>query len=99
MQFTTTLLRPDGTTFLAEITSTPLLTPSGRYDGAVSIVNDITARHEAERQSQLRSALLDTITEAVTAATPEGTLVYVNAAAERMFGWRATNVIGRDPAD
>ena len=97
LHFTTELRRLDGTTFPAEITSTPLLSPAGRYDGAVSIVNDITGRREAEMQSQLRSAALDSIAEAVTVATPQGTVVYVNAAAERMFGWRASNVVGRDP--
>ena len=93
------LRRADGSTFLAEVDSTPLLNQAGRYQGAVSIVNDITARNETETQARLRSYLLDSIGDAVTASTPDGTVVYVNAAAERLFGWRAADVIGRESRD
>ena len=96
LHFTTTLRRLDGSTFLAEITSTPLFSPAGAYDGAVSLVSDITARDDADTQARLRAALLDSIGEAVTAANPQGQVVYINAAAERLFGWRADEIIGRD---
>jgi PAS domain S-box-containing protein len=32
----------------------------------------------------------------VAAANPDGKIVYINAAAERLFGWRAADVIGKD---
>jgi PAS domain S-box-containing protein len=89
-------LRRAGGTFLAEIDTTPLLNQAGRYEGAVSIVTDITARHAAETQSRLRTSLLDSIGEAVAATDPDGTILYVNAAAEVLFGWRADDVIGRN---
>src|SRR4051812_46025189 len=59
LHFTADLRRPDGSTFLAEITSTPLLNSAGRYDGAVALVTDITDRHQIEAQARLRAALLD----------------------------------------
>jgi PAS domain S-box-containing protein len=90
------LRRPDGTTFLAEITTTPLLNPAGRYDGAVALVNDITDRHETEAHARLRATLLDAVGEAVLAATPDSKVTYVNRAAERLFGWRVAELIGRD---
>jgi PAS domain S-box-containing protein len=96
LHFTQQLRRADGSTFLAEVNTTPLLNQAGRYEGAVALVNDITARHKTETQAHLRSTLLDSIGEAVTAATPDGTVVYINAAAERLFGWRLADVIGRD---
>jgi PAS domain S-box-containing protein len=89
-------LRRAGGTFLAEIDTTPLLNQAGRYEGAVSIVTDITARHAAETQSRLRTSLLDSSGEAVAATDPDGTILYVNAAAEVLFGWRADDVIGRN---
>lgn len=88
--------RPDGSTFVADVDTTPLFDHAGRYEGAVAIVTDVTGRAEAERQTRLRAALLDAIGEAVVAVSPDGRIVYVNAAAERMFGWRAAEVIGRD---
>lgn len=99
LHFTQELRRGDGSTFLAEITTTPLLNSVGRYEGGVALVDDITARNKTETQSQLRATLLDSIGEAVAASTPDGTVVYVNAAAERLFGWRAVDVIGRQGSD
>jgi PAS domain S-box-containing protein len=40
--------------------------------------------------------VLDSISDAVTVATPDGKLVYANAAAERLFGFRAADVVGQD---
>jgi PAS domain S-box-containing protein len=96
LRFTQTLRRPDGSTFLAEIDTTPLFDRAGRGDGAVAMVSDVTARAEAEARSWFGFVLLDSIGEAVAAADPGGRLVYVNAAAERLFGWRAADVIGKD---
>jgi PAS domain S-box-containing protein len=96
LHFTSELRRADGSTFVAEITTTPLLDPAGRYDGAVALVTDVTTRNETETQTRLRATLLDSIGEAVTAATPDGKVVYINAAAERLLGWRAGDAVGRD---
>jgi PAS domain S-box-containing protein len=78
LHFTQYLRRSDGSTFLAEVKTTPLFDQAGRYEGAVAVVDDVTARHEAEMQATLRATLLDSVGEAVTASTRDGTLVYVN---------------------
>jgi len=85
----------DGSTFAAEVTTSPLFDPAGRYDGAVGVVRDVTERNAAAREAQFRMALLDAVGEAVAAADPDGRVVYVNPAAERIFGWRASEVIGK----
>jgi PAS domain S-box-containing protein len=90
------LRRPDGSTFLSEITTSPMHDEAGRYEGAVAVVRDVTARDAAETDARFRAALLDAVEEAVAAARPDGTVVYVNAAAERLFGWRASDVIGKN---
>lgn len=99
LQFTTHLRRSDGTMIFVELISTPLLNLTGRYEGAVALVNDITERSKAEAEARLRVTLLDSIGEAVTASGPDGTILYVNAAAERLFGWRAADVMGRNSRD
>jgi PAS domain S-box-containing protein len=96
LHFTQELRRADGTKFLAEIDTAPLMNHTGHYQGTVALVSDITARTEAETTSQFRAALLDSIGQAVAAATPDAKLVYANAAAERLFGWRASEVLGKD---
>jgi PAS domain S-box-containing protein len=90
------LIRPDGSTFVAEISTTPLWDPSGAYKGAVAVVSDVTNRRRDEADARFRAALLDAIGEAVLAALPDGTIVYVNPAAEALFGWRATELIGQN---
>jgi PAS domain S-box-containing protein len=95
LHFRTRLRRADGSWFLAEITTTPLVDSSGRYDGGVAILTDVSAADATEKQARLRAALLDSIGEAVTASNTDGEIVYINAAAERLFGWRLDEVIGR----
>jgi PAS domain S-box-containing protein len=96
VHFTQQIRRADGSTFVAEVDTTPLFNQAGRYEGSVALVSDVTARNEAATQARLRASLLDSIGEAVTAATPEGTVLYINAAAERLLGWRAAEVVGRN---
>lgn len=90
------LRRADGSMFPAEVATSPLFDPAGRYDGAVAVVRDVTARNAATREARFRAALLDAVGEAVAAARPDGSIVYVNPAAERVFGWRASEVIGKN---
>lgn len=56
----------------------------GADDGAGGILPVVQAR------------LLDSVSEAVAASRPDGSLIYVNAAAESVFGWRRSDVVGRD---
>ncbi len=93
------LRRADGTSFLAETATTPLLSSSGSYQGAVAVVTDITERKEAEAASRFQNALLDAIGEAVVGAIPDGTIVYANPATERLFGWRIDELIGQSGLD
>jgi len=96
VDFTARIRRADGSTFLAHIDGSPLFDHVGRYQGSVALVDDITERAEAERQARFRAMLLDSIGEAVAAADADRRLVFVNAAAERLFGWRAADVLGTD---
>jgi PAS domain S-box-containing protein len=91
-----TLLRADGSPYLAEITTTPLIDASGEYQGAVAVVSDITERSHALAATRLKSALLDSIGEAVIASLPDGTITYANPAAERLFGWRSDELVGQN---
>jgi PAS domain S-box-containing protein len=61
LHFTMKLRRADRSTFLAELTTTPLLNATGRYDGAVALVNDITARTQNDRKARTRDLQAETI--------------------------------------
>jgi PAS domain S-box-containing protein len=89
--------RADASSFLAEVSSMPLRDAAGTYKGGVaSVVSDVTARNQADSEARFRGALLDAIGEAVLAARPDGSIVYANPAAERLLGWRAAELMGRN---
>jgi PAS domain S-box-containing protein len=92
---TANLRRADGSLVLAELRAKPLMNAEGRYDGAVVVVTDITERYAEQTRARLRAILLDSIGDAVAAADTNGMVVYLNAAAERMLGWRAADVVGQ----
>ena len=62
------------------------------------VVVDITERKNAEMAHEAlesRAHLLDAAGEAIIAPDANGLITYVNAAAERLYGWRGEDVVGR----
>jgi PAS domain S-box-containing protein len=95
-RFEVRLCRRDGSSFLAEVSVTPLHDAAGTYTGEVAVVSDVTVRNQAESEARIRTAVLDAIGQAVLAGQPDGTIVYANPAAERLLGWRASELVGRN---
>lgn len=59
------------------------------------IVIDITDRKRAEEQIRYQSTLLAQVNDAVIATDEKFRFTYWNGCAERMYGWKAEEVIGR----
>lgn len=93
---TARLRRADGSTFLARMENHPLLGPTGSYEGAVAVVDDHTDAAAREELLALQSSLLDALPDATVITRPDLTVLHVNAAAERTFGHRLAEVVGRD---
>jgi PAS domain S-box-containing protein len=89
------LRRPDGATLTIEARVRPMFDRAGKYEGSVSIMRDVTEQRAAEAQDRFRVALLDAVGEALIAGSADGTITYVNHAAEVLFGWPADEAIGR----
>jgi PAS domain S-box-containing protein len=94
LHFRQNLRRADGSTFLAEINTTPVFNRAGRYEGGVALVTDITTRGAAETHARLQATLLDHLTDAVVIEGADERILYVNAAAERLFDLSAADVVG-----
>jgi PAS domain S-box-containing protein len=60
-----------------------------------AIVRDLSERRRTESRLRFQARLLDAVGEAVIATDPEGRILYWNAAAERLYGWRSEEVVGR----
>ncbi len=59
---------------------------------------DLTERRRAERRIVEQAALLDKASDAILVRTLDGRIEYWNKGAERLYGWRAEEAVGRDAA-
>src|SRR5437764_14095280 len=61
----------------------------------------LAAEKDREQSERLReqAALLDMAHDAVIVMTMDGAIEFWNAGAERMYGWTATEAVGRDSTE
>lgn len=102
MERETWLRRKDGTKFLASIAVTALRDENDRLRGFAKIVSDITRQRQAEdalraSENHLRS-ILATVPEAMVAIDGHGTILTFSGTAEKLFGYRADEAVGRNVA-
>ncbi len=67
----------------------------GETFAVVAHVN-ITQRKLAEEATRFRSNLLNTVEQAVIATDLGGTITYWNRFAEKLYGWSAAEIVGRN---
>jgi PAS domain S-box-containing protein len=92
-------LRRDGSRFWANVIITALRGPDGSLRGFGKVTRDLTERREAElrlRESEERFRLLLEGVEdyAIFLVDPDGRVASWNSGAQRIFGYRAEEVIG-----
>jgi PAS domain S-box-containing protein len=90
--------RRDGTSFPVEYLSTPIV-DRRQLRGAVVTFNDITERKRAEEALRETNDTLEAVIQAspmgITILDSDGNVKLWNPAAERIFGWRKEEVLGR----
>lgn len=92
--------RKDGRPFEAELYVAPVMEDGEHVTHFVAIYSDISGRRQLsrellERQSRLR-AVLDTAVESIITINENGVIQDFNPAAEKLFDYRAEEVIGRN---
>ena len=100
----TTALTKTGGTVPVSLSISPVLTPEGDMIGIARIVRDLTLQQKAERESFRLAAIVNSSEDAIISKDLSGIVQTWNAAAERMFGYTAEEMIGQSitkiiPAD
>lgn len=90
-------LRRDGTEVPLEITYGTFERDGRRF--FTGIARDVTERRRTEERLRFQARMLDAVGEAVIATDMEGRILYWNAFAERLYGWKADEALGRDVSD
>jgi PAS domain S-box-containing protein len=98
--FETERVRKDGTRIQVSLTVSPIRDSTGRIVGASRIARDITQRKRMEqalRESEAKArGILDTAVDAIITIDAGGIVESFNNAAERLFGYKPSDVIGKN---
>jgi PAS domain S-box-containing protein len=88
-------LRKDGSRFPALIDLTAIKDESGRVLCRAAYVRDVSEEKKAELDRARLASLIESSDEGVIAASLDGLIVHWNPAAERIYGYKADEIVGR----
>jgi two-component system, LuxR family, sensor kinase FixL len=92
--------RKDGSEINVSLTISPIRDRTGKIIGASKILRDISQQKDAEmalvRREALLRSILDTVPDAMIVIDERGLMQSFSAAAERLFGYTAPEVLGHN---
>jgi two-component system, cell cycle sensor histidine kinase and response regulator CckA len=92
--FETIRRHKNGNLFPVELSVSPLRDEEGIIVGASSIKRDITERRRALETAARLAAIVESSEDAILSKTLDGIILTWNAAAERMYGYSASEIVG-----
>ncbi len=93
--YETERVRKDGRRVFVSLTISPLKDSTGKVIGASKIARDITERRRLDNIKFRLAAIVNSSDDAIIAKDLNGIITHWNAAAERMFGYKAEEIIGQ----
>jgi PAS domain S-box-containing protein len=91
----TVLIARDGTERPIDDSAAPMLDESGAPVGVVLVFRDVSERRQAGESQARLAAIVESSQDAIVSKTLDGTIRTWNAGAERLFGYRAEEAVGR----
>ncbi|MBW4561873.1 MAG: PAS domain S-box protein [Mojavia pulchra JT2-VF2] len=92
------LLSPKNEVRWVRALASPMYSSENRFLGHVGTVEDITERKQAAQKIYEQAALLDISIDAITVRDLKNQILFWNQGAERLYGWKTTEVIGKKAA-
>jgi len=87
--------RKDGAEFPVSLSTTAIRDPAGRLIGLLGVARDLTEQVRAEEGLTRYRALVESSDDAIIGLSLDATIESWNAGAERLYGYRAEEVIGQ----
>lgn len=94
----TVLIGKEGTEVPIDDTASPILDESGNLLGAVLVFRDVSERRRIDEALQRLAAIVQSSDDAIVSKDLNGIVTSWNAAAERIYGYPADEMIGRSKA-
>lgn len=91
--------RKDGQLIDISLSVSPIKDEAGVIVGASKIARDITERKRSRTEILFQARLLNAVKQAVIATNLEGTVIYWNAFAEKLYGWTTQEAMGVNVVD
>jgi PAS domain S-box-containing protein len=87
--------RIDGSVFYANIVFTALIDGNGKHYGYAKVIKDITEKRKNEERIIFLASITNNIQDPVISSDNNFCITRWNDAAEKLFGWKSEEVIGK----